>query len=177
VTTPPNLADDDAGLTAFQRKGITAAILVIVGLQAVTGLKLVCPPRVLGDVEALRVACPPSLWPFTDYPMYEASYGPGSILPSYAVVLELADGSRASLAPADLDMTSRRFRREVIDRLLREQRGAVQRLAQRLLDESGRRVAAFVVENTPKRMDPDRFVDLPVEQTLRIELDEQGRMR
>jgi len=62
------------------RRVASVLIVISVGLQVLAITRLLCPPRSMGALSWLRVACTPRLWPFVDYPMFSDPHAPGDVL-------------------------------------------------------------------------------------------------
>lgn len=60
-------------------------------LQGVATSRLLCPPNSLPSLAPLRIACPPLLWPFTDYPMFSEPHREGDSLAWIEARIEMPD--------------------------------------------------------------------------------------
>jgi hypothetical protein len=101
-----------------RRRAITSLIVLVIGLQAIAGFKLLCPPKALGFLAPLRIACPPTLWPFTDYPMYSRAWAAGSSLPRFRVVGYSRLGAALPFEREEFGVTHRRYREQFVQGLL-----------------------------------------------------------
>jgi hypothetical protein len=75
---------------------IAALIAVSVLLQLVATSRILCPPRSLPWLASLRIAGPPRLWPFVDYPMFSAPHHRGEPLAWVDARRESTDGTVVS---------------------------------------------------------------------------------
>jgi hypothetical protein len=79
----PELATPTVAVSTLATRARTRATLLIatvVSLQFLVSSRLLCPPRALVERGIPRIACPPSLWPFIDYPMFSAPHPRGETL-------------------------------------------------------------------------------------------------
>jgi len=60
-------------------------------LQGVATSRFLCPPSSLPSLALLRIACPPRLWPFTDYPMFSEPHRKGESLAWIEARIEMPD--------------------------------------------------------------------------------------
>ena len=74
------------------RAARTGLIVLSLTLQFVASTRIFCPPRGLSGLAPLRVACPPRLWPFTDYPMFSEPHRAGDTLAWIGVRFEYPSG-------------------------------------------------------------------------------------
>jgi hypothetical protein len=111
---------------------------VVLLLQIVAGFRLLCMPRAVAD-GAWRVCCPPDLWPFLDYNMYDRAWYPGRDFPWYVLVGIEADGRETVITAADMGVEFERWRRWGVSAFLRGDAEGVQPFVDGLSDP-----AAFV---------------------------------
>ncbi len=67
-------------LAPSRRIVATILIATAVGLQLLVTSRVLCPPKGLVPRSWPRIVCPPSLWPFVDYPMFSAPHPKGDTL-------------------------------------------------------------------------------------------------
>lgn len=151
---------------------------IIVGflvLQFATCFKLVCPPKVFEALAPLRVACPPTLYPFLDYNMYNAARHAGEVFHDYRLLAEHGDGRTTALSVDEVGTTRWRLRGVAIDPLLDgDLRDAEITLHHWLRDHPD--TVALRLMRTPHRLEDDgTLTELPREEALRVRV-RDGRL-
>jgi hypothetical protein len=76
-----------------------ACVLIAISLclQGVATSRFLCPPKSFTSLAPIRIACPPLLWPFTDYPMFSEPHRRGDSLAWIEAHLEVPARPRKSL--------------------------------------------------------------------------------
>jgi len=129
--------------------------VTVLVLQVVAGFRLLCLPRAVAG-GAWRPCCPPALWPFLDYNMYDRAWYPGRDFAWYVLVGLAPDGRETVITHADMGVDFERWRRWGVAAFLRGDARAVQPF----------------VDGLP---DPTAFVALRLEDHRRV-LGEDGRL-
>jgi hypothetical protein len=150
------------------RRLVSLLVVLVLALQAhVTILFL---PR--DRFPALRSIRPPRLWPFVDYPMFDAPHHVGDTYSAYRIVGIEADGSEVEIRGEDLGLGRWHFRkvRREIESLKRP--AAVRAFADLYRRRGGRPLAGFRIEDHKWIFTPDGFVPGPVESVRQVMLHE-----
>jgi hypothetical protein len=128
---------------------VSCLIATYLTLQFLAGFKILCPPRSWTSLQRLRVCCSPKLWPFLDYPMYNAAHFPGEQLVHYVVVGEPADSQAIEVTPAALGISDREYRQGLVDAMIQRDQERLAPYVARLEQHSGRKLRALRLENRP----------------------------
>lgn len=84
---------------------ISGVIVFFLVFQGLATFRVLCPPENIKSLSFLRVGCPPTLWPFIDYPMYFVPHYEGEKIPQLKVVGTLVDGTNVEIQAEDLHLT------------------------------------------------------------------------
>ena len=133
-------------------RAASCVIVIVLGLSVVAGFKLLCLPRAIAG-DAWRICCPPTLWPFLDYNMYDRAYYPGRSFPWYVLVGVDDEGHEVLLEPAPDGRGFEDWRRRDVPAFLRLDLDVLQDLADAHSD--GRTLRRLRLEDHPRVLGED----------------------
>lgn len=137
------------GGRGVRRLVVSIGILACLGLQAIAGLRILCPPRSLfPSLSWLRV-CAPTLWPFLDYAMYSAPHYAGDAIDQFRVVGRLEDSSEVVIRPEDLHLGPFEFLYALVWRLREGTSETARQYADAYQRTRGRRLVEIRLESHP----------------------------
>ena len=138
--------------------GILLISGIIVGILALQTAVSFCCHDSHAFVPLAKPICPPSLWPFLDYPMYSDSHHEGDSIMQYHLVGVLEDFTKVQIGPDDLDMGFWRFRKNVVFELLRNQDERVNSVVELYQLKYKKRLREIYLENHPLILRRDGLV-------------------
>jgi hypothetical protein len=87
------------GKARRRRRAAELAAVSALGLQALAVSRLLCTPEAFEPRFSVHCLCPPSAWPFLDYPMFKDVHRPGTELARWSVVARTREGREVLLRP------------------------------------------------------------------------------
>jgi hypothetical protein len=85
---------------------VSLLIATVVGPQVLVTSRVLCPPQALAARGWPRIACPPRLWPFVDYPMFSSPHPRGDTLAWVDAHIVSANGVVTSSSAREVQLGS-----------------------------------------------------------------------
>jgi hypothetical protein len=145
-----------------RRLVVSVGIVACLGLQALAGFRVLCPPRSLVPSLSWLHVCAPRLWPFLDYPMYSAPHRAGDVIDQFRVFGRLDDSSEVPILPADLHLDPFEFMYTFASQLQEATNETAHRYADIYQRTRGRRLVELRLENHPLVLSRDGVRPGPV---------------